>query len=179
MIKNISGFLIFILLIFGCATDPITTKEDDQTFRFISRSMGLVSIMPTYQYIGEKDLSDQKATRVYHIWEDSMNEKYIMIYHLIAKQGTFPPGLQWVTPNGAIYIKGMRAAYTTIGEKPYSALQKFNLRLQECFILAQEVHHNDTEAVFRILIVPDETCAEEYEPVMEELDRVTIKDPLG
>jgi hypothetical protein len=64
----------------------------------------------------------------------------------------------WVNPNGALHIKGMRAAYDSIASRTYSAMQKLGAEFPDCFILAEEVHVAPKEALFRILIVPDKMC---------------------
>jgi len=176
---------IFLILIFalcscnGHTPDVPSTSETlkEEPYQFVTKSIGTYSIMPTYKYLGWRSFTDEKAIRDYHIWENKFDGKYVIIYNLIAKQGTFPPNLQWINEYDSIYHKGMRAAYITMGERPLLALQQFGVILPDCFILAQEVHHNDKEAVIRILVVPDKMCAEDYEPVMEELDRVIVKTP--
>jgi len=182
MKRIIPIFLIFLLVLCSCnghtpdvPSTPETLKEEP--YQFVTKTLGTYSIMATYKYLGLKSFSDEKAKREYHVWEDKFDGKYVIIYNLMANQGTFPPDLQWVSKHGAIYHKGMRAAYITMGERPFMALQQFGVVLPDCFILAQEVHHNDKEAVIRILVVPDKMCAEDYEPVMEELNRVVIANP--
>ena len=102
-----------------------------------------------------------------------------MIIVIVPKEGTFPDNLVWNNPNTALNVKGMRAAYSSISSRSYSIMNKLGADFPECFILAQEVHLDPREALFRILIVPDDMCTEDYEPVMEELDRVAIINPLG
>ena len=96
---------------------------------------------------------------------------------IVPKEGTFPNSINWVSNNGLIYSKGMRAAYNSISSRSYTIMTDLGAVLPECFVLAQEVHVSPKEALFRILIVDDEMCAEKYESAMEELDRVAILMP--
>jgi len=182
MKRIIPIFLIFLFFLVSCKTTTPVKPSTEETlkkepYQFVTKSIGTYSIMPTYKYLGWRSFTDEKAVRDYHVWENKFDGKYVIIYNLIAKQGTFPPDLHWIDTYAAIYHKGMRAAFITMGERPFMALQQFGVILPDCFILAQEVHHNDKEAVIRILVAPDKMCSEDYEPVMEELDRVVVTTP--
>jgi len=182
--KRIFTIFLMCILLFSCSQNTLVIPEepfDNQTYKYLTpnQSFPYISIMPSYKYVGEKDFSDQKAVRKYTIWESVSEYKYIMIYHLVSNQGPFPSNIEWTTDD-VIYKSGMKAVYTTVGNNAYKALDHFGLVLDDCFILAQEIHINEenNEAIFRILIVPDEFCTENYQPVLEELKRVTITNPL-
>lgn len=173
-------FLILILLVslIACTSSP-TSKVAKDTNIFTSKTHGDISIFPIYKYLGMSDFSDEKAYRKIYVWENAPENKYIIISQLIVKNGKFPVDITWISPYGALYTGYMQAAYTSIGERPFMALDKYGITLPDCFITAVKAHVNDTEAIFRILIVPDKMCSEVYEPIMQELDRVAIINPLG
>ena len=176
-------FLITLFLLISCSPvkKPIKQELIENPYTFQTKLQGDISIMPSYKYVGSKDFSDEKAKRSYYVWIDRNQNKYIMIYQLIVNKGKFPSDIQWINNDYAIYSDGMRAAFTSLGKRPYETLKSLNIELPECYILGEEVHVSETndECIIRILIVPDDLCAENYEPVMEELDRVAIINPLG
>lgn len=180
----ISIFLMCILLVSCWSSGPVVPVEpfDSAEYHYMTpnQSFPYIAIMPSYKFVGEKDFSDQKAVRRYTIWESVSENKYLMIYQLIVREGEFPSNLEWITED-AIYKSGMKAVYTTIGNNAFKAIDHYGLIIPDCFILAQEIHINEAnnEAIFRILIVNDEFCTEDYEPVLEELNRVAITNPLG
>jgi hypothetical protein len=178
MKKIIPIFLIFLFFLAGCETTPQSTVEKDTNI-FTSKTHGDVAIFPTFEYLGMNESTEGKGVRKYYIWENKFENKYIMILQIVPKEGNFPEDLQWISKKDALYVKGMRAAFTSIASRSYIIMQKFVTEFPPCFILAQEIHVAPREALFRILIVPDKMCAEEYKPVMEELDRVAIINPLG
>ena len=173
-------FLIMVLLLVACGGSQVSdTPVNNQTSIFTSPTHGTIAIFPAYKHLGEMKNTEGKGIRTYNVWENPYDNKYIMIIQIVPKEGTFPEDLVWTPENGSLYIKGLRAAYNSIGSRPYSIMTKLGAEFPPCFILAEEVHVSPREALFRILIVPDEMCAEEYEPVMEELDRAAIINPLG
>jgi len=178
MKKIIPIFLIFLFFLAGCNSAPQPAIEKDTNI-FTSKTHGDISIFPIYKHLGEKRNTEGKGIRTYNVWENPHENKYIMILQIVPKEGTFPEDLVWTPANGRLYVKGLKAAYNSIGSRPYSIMMKLGAKFPDCFILAEEVHVAPREALFRILIVPDKMCAEEYEPVMEELDRVAIINPLG
>jgi hypothetical protein len=185
--KKITSFcLMFIFFLIGCGKGAPTGeniikktefKEDINTF--VSPSHGTVAIFPTYKYLGSKEDSEGKGIRKYYVWEQPDEGKYIMILQLVPKEGTFPEGIDWTPKEGSLFIKGKRAAYNSINARSQKVMNELGAELPPCFILAEEVHVSKTEALFRILIVPDQMCLGNYEPVMQELDRVAIIKPLG
>jgi len=179
MKKIIPIFLIFLFFLVSCKTTPQSAVETDINV-FTSKTFGEIAIFPTFKYLGMKERSENsKAYRKYHVWENPYENKYIMILQMIPKQGkTFPSDINWFSGN-PLYVKGMRAAYSSIGGRPHGVMVSLGAEFPPCFILAEEVHLSPKEVVFRILIVPDKMCAEEYEPVMEELDRVAIINSLN
>ena len=170
---------IFLFLLVACTDLVKDTKIEKDTNIFISKTHGEVAIFPTFKYLGVVDLTDYKAHRKYFIWENNYENKYIVITQIIVKADKFPPNIQWINPNGAIFARGMRGAYTSIANRPRLALEKVGGVLPDCFILASEAHVKEREALIISLIVPDKMCSENYEPVMEELKRVAIINPLG
>jgi len=178
--RYIFAVCLVCLLIVNCSLFPDEEKDFKTDPSFTTKYQGDIGIISSYKYIGFDDFSDEKAIRKYYVWENATENKIIMIYQLIANKEPFPKDLEWITPN-ALYRKNMRAAYTTVAGRPLSALHHFGMELPDCYILAQEIHIDESkkEAIFRILIVNDEFCTEDYEPVMEELDRVAIINPLG
>ena len=179
MKKIIPIFLIFLFFLVSCKTTPQPTVEKDTNI-FKSNTHGDIAIFPTYKYLGMKERSENsKAYRKYHVWENPYENKYIMILQMVPKQGkSFPSDINWFA-GSPLYVKGMRAAYASLGERPYSVMVNLGAKFPPCFILVEEIHKSPKEVIFRALIVPDKMCAEEYEPVMEELDRVAIINPLG
>ena len=175
-------FLILVLVFFliSCGSGQRTdTGIQPETKTFVSEKHGDIGIFPAYNFMGTYELATEKSFRQYNLWENPYEGKYIMIIQIVPKEGTFPPNLVWNDPQTSLYIKGMRAAYDGISSRSYSIMQKLGAEFPPCFILAQEVHVHPKEALFRILIVPDKMCTGDYEPVMEELDRVLIINPLG
>lgn len=184
---------IFLICIFlsACAPSPITTKDDIapdeitvkylQTSAYMSGAKGYVESFPVYSYVGEKDFSDEKVFRRYNLWENRAEGKYIMIYHIIMKDGKFPRDVQWVDRESAIFVDGRRSVYTSIAGRAFTTLQHYNAELPDCILLVQEAHVNDkdNEAILRILIVPDEDCNQDLWNPVNELDRVTLTNPLG
>ena len=179
MKKVIPIFLIFLFFLVSCKTTPQPTVEKDTNI-FKSNTHGDIAVFPTYKYLGMKERSENsKAYRKYHVWENPYENKYIMILQMVPKQGkSFPSDINWFA-GSPLYVKGMRAAYASLSERPYSVMVNLGAEFPPCFILAEEVHVAPKEVLFRALIVPDKMCAEEYEPIMEELDRVAIINPLG
>ena len=177
-------FLIMILILslsfIACNGSQVTdTPVDNQISTFTSPTHGSIAIFPTYKHLGTSKNTEGKGIRTYNVWENERTNKYILIIQIVPKEGTFPEDLNWTPANGRLYLKGLRAAYNSIGSRPYSIMTKLGAKFPPCFILVEEVHVDPKEALFRILIVPDEMCAEEYEPVMEELNRAVIINPLG
>lgn len=174
--KKTISILFFILFIISCASKPqAVVKPEDKNLKFVGNNQ-IISIFPTYRYVGEQDFSDENVLRVYHIWYNDFDGKIIMIYHLKMKKGMFPNNVQWLDKNSALFVEGMRAAYTNVIGRALIALNNSNIKLPDCYILGQEVHinKNNKEAVLRMLITPDKMCSEEYMKTMNELDRVAI-----
>jgi len=180
MKKVLSIFLIALFFLVACngGNKPVT-KVEPVTKTFVSENHGPIAIFPTYEYLGMKESFEGKSNREYHLWENKFDGKYILIIQIIPKEGTFPSDLVWNSTQGSLYVKGMRAAYNSIAARTYKIMKQLGAEFPPCFILAQEVHVSPKEAIFRVLIVPDKMCTEEYEPVMEELDRVAVIKPLG
>ena len=179
--KKAIAVIFFILFVVSCAsTPPEPVNQSKNEFEFIGNHQA-VSVMPTYRYIGKQDFSDDNVMRVYHIWRNDYDGKVIMLYHIIMKQGTFPNDVQWIDRDNAIFVDGMRVAYNYVAGRAKTALNDSNITLPECLILAQEIHigKDKTEAILRMLITPDDMCAEQYWKTLDELDRVTITNPLG
>ena len=151
----------------GQVTD--TPGVDHQVKMFTSAVHGNIAIFPTYKHLGTKKNTEGRGIRTYNVWENERENKYILIIQIVPKEGPFPEDLNWTPTGGRLYKKGLKAAYNSIGSRPYSIMMNLGAEFPPCFILAQEIHHNNTEAIFRILIVPDSFCSERYEPVMEEL----------
>lgn len=175
-------FSIFLILFFALVAcngnkKPDTRVEEDVN-TFVSKQHGPISIMPTFKYMGEHINEQGKGVRRYFVWENSYDQKYIIILQLIPKEGVFPTDLVWIPPNGSLYIKGKRAAYDTIADPTYMVIKELGGVLPDCFVLAEEVHVKPTEAIFRILIVPDKMCGGKFILPMSELDRVAIINPL-
>jgi len=184
---------IFLICIFlsACATNPIENAEDlkqpeEVTVKYLQTSAynsgaRMIGDVPVYSYVGEKDFSDENVFRRYNLWENRSEGKYIMIYHIILKKGEFSKDVKWVNREYAIFVDGMRSVYTSISKRPWSVLQYYNAELADCIMLVQEAHINDdnNEAILRILIVPDEDCNQDFWNPVNELDRVTITNPLG
>ena len=183
--KKFIPFLIIIAFILsGCSGTPEQGEIIEETIieedinTFVSPNHGSIAIFPTFKYLGSKESSTVKSIRKYHVWEQKNEGKYVMILQIVPKEGTFPENLNWTPEEGALFIKGKRAAYSTISFTAQKIMFDLGADFPLCFVLAEEVHVVPTEAVFRILIVPDR-CEGNYEPVMEELDRVAIIKPLG
>jgi len=181
MKKILPLVLIVFFAAFGCPKkDPPPEKPVDQVAStFISANHGDIIILPTYKYVDEVKYNKGKAARYYHIWENKFEGKYIIIFQLFPKEGVFPDDVNWTPEQGSIFIKGKSAAYDSIAVRLHNALTQLGIQLPECFILAQRVHVSPTEALFRMLLVPDDMCSGDYSPVMKELDRVAIINPLG
>ena len=177
MKKIIPIFLIFLFFLVSCQTTPQKAVETDTNI-FTSKTFGDIAIFPAYKYLGETNNIEGRGIRRYHLWENPYENKYILIFQIIPKEGTFPEDLNWFSGN-PLYVKGMRAAYDSLSERTYSVMINLGAKFPPCFLLAEEVHTSPKEALFRILIVPDDMCGDDYEPVMEELDRVAIINPLG
>jgi len=182
IIPFILTVLLFLVLLFLVVACPGSKKPDTRVEKdintFVSKNHGNISILPTYKYIGMKETDHGKGIRKYFVWEDTFTNKIIVILQLVPKEGIFPVTLDWTPTQGSLYIKGFRAAYNTVAEPTHKVITELGGILPDCFVLTQEVHVKPTEAVFRILIVPDKMCSEEYEKVMEELNRVAIINPL-
>ena len=181
--KKYNPVLLILILVFSlvaCGGGQRTDSIEPETKTFVSQTHGEIGIFPTYEYMGVYESSEGKGIRHYHLWENPYDGKYLMILQIVPKQGTFPPDIMWNNPKDAIYIRGMRAAYDSISSRSYGIMTKLGAQFPACFILAQEVHVAPKEALFRILIVPDNMCTgNDYQSVMEELDRVLIINPLG
>jgi hypothetical protein len=134
--KKIVYLFIFLFLIVACTDLVKDTKIEKDTNIFISKTHGEIAIFPTFKYLGVVDLTDFKAHRKYFIWENNYENKYILITQIIVKGDKFPPNIQWINPNGAIFTRGMRGAYTSISNRPKLALEKVGASLPDCFILA-------------------------------------------
>ena len=181
MKRIIPIFLIPLLfMVIACPNNKVPdTRVEEDTNTFVSKQHGSIAIMPTFKYMGEKINEEGKGIRRYFVWENNYDQKYIVILQLIPKEGVFPIDLDWTPKEGSLYIKGFRAAYDSIADATNTILLELGAIIPDCFILAEEVHVKPTEALFRILIVPDKMCSGDYESVMEELDRVIIINPLG
>jgi len=186
MKKVIPIFLLILFFLAACGGQDVKETKDStpkevkkDTSSYISLNHGTIGVFPSYKYLGMEEASTEKGNRKYYLWEHPRLNKYILILQIVPKEGTFPENIKWVSPDDALYIKGMRAAYSSISLRTYEIIKKLGARLPDCFILAEEVHVIPEEALFRILIVPDAGCSEDYAPVMEELDRVTILNPLA
>lgn len=179
MKRIIPIFLILLFICLSCNGNKVPdTRVEKDINSFVSKNHGSISILPTYKYIGMKETNEGKGIRKYFMWENEFEGKVIIILQLVPKEGVFPITINWTPEEGSLYVKGFRAAYDTIARPTYEVVTELGGLIPDCFILAEEVHVKPTEAIFRILIVPDKMCAGEYKPIMEELDRVAIINPL-
>lgn len=181
MRKLIPIFLIILFVVSGCKTTPSIQEEDiieESTSTFTSLEHGEISIFPTYEYQGVSDQSDEKNIRKLYLWVNKADNKYIIVNQIIVREGTIPPGTKGIDPYGSLYSSWDEAVYTSIAERPYRTLGLFGIDLPPCFMAAVGAHIGDKEAIIRILIVPDKMCSENYQPVLEELNRSVLLDPL-
>ncbi len=173
------GLMILLLFLVACpGNKPPDTRVEKDINTFVSKNHGSIAILPTYKYIGMKENNQGKGIRKYFVWSNDYEGKTIIILQLVPKEGVFPVTIDWTPKEGSLYIKRFRAAYDTIADQTYEIIKEFGVTLPDCFILAQEVHVKPTEAIFRILIVPDKMCGGKFITVMSELDRVAIINPL-
>jgi len=179
MKRIFSIVLILLFALVACNGNKVPdTRIEKDTNTFVSKQHGPISIMPTFKYMGEQVNKQGKGIRRYFVWENSYDHKYIVILQLIPKEGTFPTDLDWIPTDGSLFIKGKRAAYDSIADLTHTVLLDLGAVIPDCFILAEEVHVKPTEAIFRILIVPDKMCEGKFILPMSELDRVAIINPL-
>lgn len=186
MRELISIFLISVFILFGCSGTPDTPEEiieetiiEKDINTFTSPNHGTVAIFPTFKYVGDKENYQGNTMRKYHVWEQKHERKYIIIIQLLPKEGVFPDSKRWISTNDRLFVKGMRAAYNNLTPKTKQVIYDMSIMLPTCFIAAQEVHVVPQEAIIRILVVPDRMCVGDEEPVMEELDRTAIINPLN
>jgi len=182
MKKILSIVLVLVLLfIFSCnGTGPKVRqgKEDPtvDTFTnyFYPKYHKPIAIFPTFKHIGVRSISATgKAYREYNIWKDDRKGKYILITTLRSTQGEFPEDFEWIDRDNAIYSNGNKTAYNSLHERPLKIIHEMSgERLPDCIIVAQEFYFNKKEAMYKVLIVPDEMCAEDAGPIIEELNRV-------
>ena len=168
-------FLIIILAFLLVSCGGQSTTDSESKYRiFESPTFGKIAVFPSYDYMGVSQDNEGKGLREYHLWESPYDGNYALIIQIIPKEGEFPSDLIWVTRQNALYVKGMRAAYESIASRTYSVMQNLGAEFPACFILAEEVHVSPREAIFRILITPDDMCTGDYESTMQELDRTLI-----
>jgi len=173
--KNFFLILISLLLLTGCMLEP-TKKEglDTVTNYYYPINQNPIAIIPTFEYLGKKNIESEKAYREYHIWKHDRKSKYILLTILRPKGKRFPENVTWIDKESAIYSNRNIAAYSYLHKRPESIIVEIDGPLPDCIIVAQEFYldENRTEAIYKALIVPDEYCTEDAKPVIEELNRV-------
>lgn len=184
-------FLLLIPLFFMLACAGPEIKEDGKpttegnitrhTVDFQPKYLDKITIFPTYRFLGSERTESSGAFRNYFVWENKFEGKYVLILQLFPRgEDTFPPDVQWVNPDGALYHRGMRAAYDSLSKSAVEIINKLGGELPDCFIVGQEVvvDRKLREAILKVLIVPDKFCSGNWISVMEELDRVIIQGGL-
>lgn len=163
--------ILFLVSCWGNQVEPVV----DKTNYFHSKYQFPIAIFPTYEYLGEEKMETKGAFRTYHLWKEQSSGKYIMINVLTPKGSIkFPENIQWIDYETAIYTRGRVAAYNRVHSRVEGVINGLDGPLPDCIIAAQEfyIDPDRKEAIYKMLIVPDDTCLEVYEPVVEELNRV-------
>lgn len=173
MKKIIVFFIIFLLS--ACASSD--NGLDQEYKEFVTEYNGTFAIFPTYEHIGIRDIKTSGADRTFHVWKEDSSGKYIMLHILKPAEDVFPEDVNWINTESAIYHEGNVAAYEYLAARPASTIEMLDKPLPECYVVAQRfsIDKERKEAVYRIFVVPDETCLLMYEDAINELDRVVIK----
>jgi len=185
VIKKILCFVSIFLFLFACnggKTPPISkeTKVNTQLNYFYPKYHNPIAIFPTYKFLGTKTVTQKRAYREYHLWEESSSGKYILIsaiYPVGSK--SFKKGIRWINKDSAIYVRGNVAAFTSIHPRAKRIIEEMGAILPNCFILAQEFYLDKErrEAIYKVLISPDEMCDRIPDSTVEELNRVANMQP--
>jgi len=178
--RKIFTLLAVLFLLAGCmggkSSTPVMDEGfDTQTKYFNPEYHNPIAIFPTYEKLGTHSLDTEKAHRKYHVWQEKRTGKIILITVLTPNgYDSFPKTIRWMDSPGALYVGGNTAAYNHLNSRPAAAITKLGGVFPDCFIVAQAFYldKNRKEAIYKALIVPDDVCAEEFEPVIDELDRV-------
>jgi len=168
------AYLLFLLCL-SCFGGKVETPVDEKFSEFKSEYHNPIAILPSYDYVGKKEMETKGAYRTYYLWKEKTSGKYIMI-HVLHPNGSksFPENIKWIDRDSAIYSEGNIAAYDYLHERPASVITELDKPLPTCYVVAQEFYLDDErkEAMYKMLISPDDTCLLTYEDTIRELNRV-------
>lgn len=173
-------FLIFIIMILvaSCASQH-DQGVDTQVNEFITDHNGTIALFPTYEYIGSKEIETNGAYRTYHLWGENSSGKYIMIQVLNPKGRVFPENIIWIDMKSGIHFDGDLVVYDELHDRPASIIAELDMTIQpaSCYLITQQFDIDDKrkEAIFKLHIVPDDSCVATGENAVKEFRRVIIK----
>lgn len=173
---NFLVVLLFLLTVgcFGQGTEH-SPVVDEKYNEFKTDYHNPIAILSTYQYVGNKNMETTGAYRSFYLWKQKSPLKYILIQVLHPKGKQFPEGVTWINRTDAIYSEGNITAYTSLHERPAKVIEELTGKpIPACIIVAQEFYldKDRKEAIYKLLIVPDDTCLLTYEDTVSELNRV-------
>lgn len=166
---------MLFLLCLSCFGGKVETPVDEKFSEFKTEYHNPIAILPTYEYVGKKEMETKGAYRTYYLWKEKSSGKYIMINVLHPKgSDSFSKDIEWIDRESAIYSEGNIAAYPELHYRPASVVAELDKPLPKCYVVAQEFYLDDErkEAMYKMLIVPDDTCLIVYEDAILELNRV-------